>query len=82
MYNEKLKTVIMLNGHRAVWFHRERKDLPHDEWVIDTDKSPNCSDTLKLPESSKSLVMNHVSPNGKYILACANGLQIYEFTKD
>ena len=71
VYNEELKTVLVLNGNSVVQFLRERKNHPDDGWIIDKYRSQSCSDTLQLPEASKNLVINHVSPNGKYILVCA-----------
>ena len=39
-------------------------------------------ETIGLEEENEEFLENHISPDGKYILICTEGLKIYKFTKE
>ena len=50
------------------------------EWIYDSGPSIKFTDKAGLL-LKETLIENHISPDGKYILTCTDGLKIYELTK-
>ena len=77
-YNEELNTVILANDNNKIEFFIQ-KTSPTTYWKRDDASCKQCSDASGLRNHPMKLAQYHISPNGKYMLDCKKGLQVYEF---
>ena len=63
-----------------IQFYKQKAETLFPEWIYDSGPSIKFTDKAGLL-LKETLIENHISPDGKYILTCTNGLKIYELTK-
>ena len=67
---------------RKINIRREQASDPQANWLIDKVSSDEVSEFTGLGEKGEDLLENHISPDGRYILICKNGLEIFEFMNE
>ena len=56
---------------------REQATHPEAQWRKDEALSENCSNLTGIREKGGFLFDSHISPDGRHIMICTNGIKIY-----
>ena len=65
-----------------VELYRMPENDPKAEWILDSRSSEECENQIGLAHKGMNLVENIISPHGRYVLICTNGIKIHKFKKE
>ena len=69
--------MISTNSSGKIYFFKEQiehSDSKNCEFLFDKESSDQITNQIGLKGKGESLVENHISPDGRYILSCTEGI--------
>ena len=74
--------MIAVQAKGEIELYRMPENDPDAEWILDSRSSEECENKIGLARQGMHLVENIISPHGRYIMICTNGVKIHKFKRE